>query len=98
MPVVASRRFRSAAAPTSIGGIPIKNKKNDQVVAVLQCINKGGNVPFDEYFTGANGVLKDGHGLSIECRWNGAAAAQSGEGASGRGMPAAKTAARACTR
>ena len=51
------------------------------------------NVPFDEYFTGANGVLKDGHGLSIECRWNGAAAAQSGEGASGRGVPAAKTAA-----
>ena len=28
---------------------PIKNKANGEVVAVLQCINKGGGVPFDEY-------------------------------------------------
>ena len=33
----------------SILCIPIKNKANGEVVAVLQCINKGGGVPFDEY-------------------------------------------------
>ena len=33
------------------------------------------NVPFDQYFDGDNGILKDGHGVPIESRWNGAAVA-----------------------